>query len=260
VSVQIVAPPWRVEAVGIHKSFGAVQALRGVDLRVAPGEVLGLLGDNGAGKSTLIKILTGVHAPDAGELRWDGDLIRMRSPADAVAMGITVVFQDLAVVDQMSIYRNMFLGRERAVSRRLGPLQLFHAETARRLSRQALADVGLGLRDVNKPVLSLSGGERQSIAVARAIHFQSKLLILDEPTSALSVKESRKVLSFIGQAKAAGVAVIVITHNIHTIHPIADRVMVLARGQTVGEFPEAGSTELPTPDQIGDLIVETSSL
>ena len=255
-----VAQAWRMEAVGIHKAFGAVQALRGVDLRVAPGEVLGLLGDNGAGKSTLIKILTGVHQPDAGELRWDGEVMRMPSPSAAVALGITVVFQDLAVVDQMSIYRNMFLGRETAVSTRLGPLLLFDSARARVLAREALADVGLGLRNVNKPVLSLSGGERQSIAIARAIHFQSKLLILDEPTSALSVKESRKVLSFIGQAKAAGVAVIVITHNIHTIHPIVDRVMVLARGQTVGDFPEAAGQPLPSPDQIADLIVDTSPI
>ena len=253
-------PTWRMEAVGIHKAFGAVQALRGVDLRVAPGEVLGLLGDNGAGKSTLIKILTGVHQPDAGELRWDGAVMRMSSPSAAVELGVTVVFQDLAVVDQMSIYRNMFLGREMAVSTRLGPLLLFDSGKARRLAREALADVGLGLRNVNKPVLSLSGGERQSIAIARAIHFQSKLLILDEPTSALSVKESRKVLSFIGQAKAAGVAVIVITHNIHTIHPIVDRVMVLARGQTVGDFPETQGQPLPSPDQIADLIVDTSPI
>ena len=253
-------PPWRIEATDIRKSYGAVEALRGVDLRVAPGEVLALLGDNGAGKSTLIKILTGVHQPDAGELRWDGAALVIRSPADAIGLGITVVYQDLAVVDQMSIYRNLFLGREDQVSSRVGPLMVMDPARARDAARAALADIGLNVRDVDQPVGTLSGGERQSIAIARAVHFQSKLLILDEPTSALSVKESRKVLHYIEQAKASQVAVIVITHNIHTVHPVADRVMVLARGKTVGDFPQEAGGPLPTVDEIGDLIVKTSSL
>jgi simple sugar transport system ATP-binding protein len=251
---------WRIEAIGIRKSFGAVEALRGVDLRVAPGEVLALLGDNGAGKSTLIKILTGFHRPDVGELRWDGEPLTLRSPADAIELGITVVYQDLAVVDQMSIYRNLFLGREQEISTRFGPLMVMDPARAREAARHALDDIGLNLRNVDLPVGMLSGGERQSIAISRADHYQSKLLILDEPTSALSVKESRKVLHYIQQAKASQVAVIVITHNIHTVHPVADRVMVLARGGTVGEFPERQGEPIPSVDAIGDLIVETSSL
>ncbi len=253
-------PAPRIEATGIRKSYGAVEALRGVNLRVDPGEVLALLGDNGAGKSTLIKILTGVHRPDAGELRWDGAPLTLSSPADAIRLGITVVYQDLAVVDQMSIFRNLFLGREREVSRELGPLVIMDRQRAREAARHALADIGLSVRDVDQPVGTLSGGERQSIAIARAVHFQSKLLILDEPTSALSVKESRKVLHYIEQARQSQVAVIVITHNIHTVHPVTDRVMVLAHGQTVGEFPEETGGVLPSPDEIGDLIVRTSSI
>lgn len=251
---------WRIEATGIRKSYGAVEALRGVDLRVAPGEALALLGDNGAGKSTLIKILTGVHRPDAGELRWDGEPVVLRSPRDAIALGITVVFQDLAIVDQMSIYRNLFMGREAEVSRRIGPLVVLDTPRAQAAARDALADIGLSIRNVDQPVGTLSGGERQSIAIARAVYFQSKLLILDEPTSALSVKESRKVLHYIEQAKASQVAVVVISHNIHSLHAVVDRVMILAHGRTVGEFPEEPGQPLPSVDAIGDLIVETSSI
>ena len=251
---------WRIEAEGIRKSFGAVEALRGVDLRVAPGQVLALLGDNGAGKSTLIKILTGVHLPDEGTIRWDGAPVTIGSPTDAIELGITVVYQDLAIVDQMSIYRNFFLGREQEVARQIGPIWVIDPARARQAARVALAEIGLGLKGVDRSVGTLSGGERQSIAIARAVYFQSKLLILDEPTSALSVKESRKVLHYIEQARDAGVAVIVITHNIHNVHPVADRVMVLAHGRTVGEFPSEPGTPLPSADEIGDLIVETSSI
>ena len=190
-----VAASWRIEADGIRKSFGAVEALRGVDLRVAPGQVLALLGDNGAGKSTLIKILTGVHQPDEGTMRWDGEPVTIGSPTDAMRLGISAVYQDLAVVDQMSIYRNLFLGREQEVARQIGPIRVLDPKRAREAARAALAEIGLGIRGVDRPVGTLSGGERQSIAIARAVYFQSKLLILDEPTSALSVKEARKVLN-----------------------------------------------------------------
>jgi simple sugar transport system ATP-binding protein len=225
-----------MEARGIHKGFGAVVALRGVDFDVRAGEVHALLGDNGAGKSTLIQILDGVFRPDRGELRWEGRSVRLDSPRDAMALGISVVFQDLAVVDTISIYRNFFLGRERAISRKLGPLLVLNPSLAKRKAYQALQDVGISVRSVDEPVGSLSGGERQSIAIARAVYFQSKLLILDEPMSALSVRETEKVLQYIIRARDRGLGVCVISHNIASIYPITDRFTVLAHGQSLGSF------------------------
>ncbi|HEY1689448.1 MAG TPA: ATP-binding cassette domain-containing protein [Solirubrobacteraceae bacterium] len=240
---------------GLTKRFGRVAALGGVDLKVEPGEVVGLLGDNGAGKSTLIKILAGVHRPTTGTMSWEGSPISLASPAEAIRLGISVVYQDLAVVNSMTIYRNLFLGREDAVSRRIGPLQMLDVGKARAESRRLLAELGVHVKSIDVPVGSLSGGERQSIAIARAIHFESKLLIMDEPTSALSVKESAKVLGYIEAARRKGVAVIVITHNISSIYPIVDRVIVLALGRTIAHASRRDGSTFPSATDLADLIV-----
>jgi len=246
---------WLLEARGLTKRFGNVAALRGVDLAVKPGEVVGLLGDNGAGKSTLIKILAGVHQPSSGSIYWEGLPTELSSPTASMRRGISVVYQDLAVVNAMAMYRNLFLGREKAVSRRIGPVRVFDVRRARSESKRLLTDLGLHVKSIDATVGTLSGGERQSIAIARAVHFESKLLILDEPTSALSVKESAKVLSYIEAARKKGVAVIVITHNISSIYPIIDRVVVLALGKTIAHAARDEGPAFPGPEDLTDLVV-----
>ncbi len=232
----------------IVKRFGRVTALDGVDFEVKPQEVMALLGDNGAGKSTLIKILTGVHTPTGGQVFFDGIPVEIRNPHDARALGIETVYQDLALVDSMSIGRNFFLGREPMA--RLGPIKLLDMQTIATQTRQSLADVGIEIRSAREKVAKLSGGERQSIAIGRAVHFGVKLLILDEPTSALSVAESRKVLEYTLNAKAGGLSVIFITHNVHHVMAVADRYTIIRHGKKVGTY-DRGEVSF---DDISDLI------
>jgi simple sugar transport system ATP-binding protein len=217
-----------LRADGIRKAFGPIKALEGVSLRVEAGKVTCLLGDNGAGKSTLIKILSGVFAPDAGEIRIDGDAVRLRSAKDALDRGIATVYQDLAVVPVMSIYRNFFLGRE--PQKGFGPFRRLDKARARELAAQEIEKIGIDVRGVERPIMTLSGGERQSIAIARALFFGAKILILDEPTSALGVKEVEIVLRYIRKAKERGVGIVFITHNIHHAHLIGDSFEILKRG------------------------------
>jgi simple sugar transport system ATP-binding protein len=240
-----------LEARGLAKRFGGVQALRHVDFRVDRGEVVGLLGDNGAGKSTLIKILNGLYEPDAGAILWEGRPIRLRSPREAQALGISVVYQDLAVVDLMNIHRNMFLGREDEVCTRVGPLRILRPARAKARAEQVLREIGIDVRDTDEPVMNLSGGERQSVAIARAVHFSAKLLIMDEPTSQLSLKETAKVLHDIEEARERGISVVFITHNVRHVYPIADRFTILSHGESIGEFTRGQVSE----DEIADLIV-----
>lgn len=240
----------------VRKSFGPVSALRSVTFSTGHGEVLGLIGDNGAGKSTLIKILAGVHQPDGGEIIWEGNEIRFKSPREAMERGISVVYQDLAVVEVMSIYRNLFLGNEHAVSTNIGPLNVFRPGLAKRKARSLLEDLGINVPDVDLPVSKLSGGERQAIAIARAVHFKKKVLILDEPTSALSVKEVRKVQTYISEARRQGVSVIVITHNIEQMHAIADRYVVLFRGSVIA----SGHTKETTAADLSELVAGSREL
>jgi simple sugar transport system ATP-binding protein len=243
--------PPLLEARGIAKRFGRVHALRGVDFEVHRGEVVGLLGDNGAGKSTLIKIFNGVYRPDRGQILWEGEPVSFRSPRQVQGLGVAVVYQDLAVVDLMNIHRNMFLGREDAVSRRIGPFRLFRPQQAKRVAEKVLAEIGIHIRDTDEPVMNLSGGERQSIAIAQAVHFSAKLLIMDEPTSQLSVKETNKVLHYIEEARNRGVSVIFITHNIRHVYPVADRFCVLSHGESIGQFRRDELSE----EEVTDLIV-----
>ena len=219
----------------VSKYFGTVIALNGVTLRLRHGEVHCLLGDNGAGKSTLIKILAGVHPPDDGEYRVDGREVRFDSPRDALDLGIATVYQDLALVPLMSVARNFFMGREPR-RRVIGLFHVMDHETAGRTAVAKLAEMGISVRDPGQVVGTMSGGERQCLAIARAIHFGARVLILDEPTAALGVKQSVNVLTLIGRARARGISVIFITHNVNHAYPVGDNFTLLNRGRSLGTF------------------------
>jgi len=230
-----------MEARRVSKYFGRVVAMEDVSMQLRAGEVLCLLGDNGAGKSTLIKILSGVFVPDGGEVYVEGQPTRFASPRDALSRGIATVYQDLAMIPLMSISRNFFLGSEPR-SRILGLLNVIDLAMADRVTRERLESIGIELRDTYQPVGTLSGGERQSVAIARAEYFGAKVLILDEPTSALGVKEAAVVLRHIVQARARGLGVILITHNASHAYPVGDRFLILDRGREEGTYNKA---ELP---------------
>ncbi|HTE55639.1 MAG TPA: ATP-binding cassette domain-containing protein [Kofleriaceae bacterium] len=229
-----------VEARDIGKNYGSVIALRGVSASVRAGTVTCVLGDNGAGKSTLIKILSGVHQHDAGDLHIDGQPVRLTSPRDALDRGIATVYQDLALVPLMAVWRNFFLGAE--PTRGWGPFRRFDVDFARRTTRAELAAMGIDIRDPDQPIGQLSGGERQSVAIARAVYFGARVLILDEPTSALGVKQAGVVLRYIAQARDRGLAVVFITHNPHHAYPIGDRFLILKRGRSLGDFDKSELT------------------
>ena len=217
----------------VSKYFGPVIALSEVTLRLKRGEVHCLLGDNGAGKSTLIKMLAGVFSPDAGEYLVDGTPVRFRSPREALDAGIATVYQDLALVPLMSVARNFFMGRE-PVRRLFGVMPVMDHGLAERTAAAKLAEMGIRVRDAGQLVGNMSGGEKQCLAIARAIHFGAQVLILDEPTAALGVKQSVNVLTLIARARARGISVIFITHNVNHAYPIGDRFTLLNRGQSMG--------------------------
>lgn len=223
-----------IELRQVTKRFGSVIALNGVSMAVRPGEVHCLLGDNGAGKSTLIKVLSGVHRPTDGEMLVGGVPTVFRSPRDAAEAGVATVFQDLGLIPLMSIARNFFLGREPVKG--VFPFRRFDIDHANKIARQALIDVGIQVRDPSQAVGTLSGGERQSVAIARAIHFGAKVIILDEPTSALGVHQAAMVLKFVIEARLRGLAVILITHNINHAYPVADTFTLLNRGRSMGTY------------------------
>jgi len=225
-----------LETDAISKYYGNIVALKEVSMHVNTGEVTCILGDNGAGKSSFIKILSGCHRHDAGRLLVDGEEVHFSSPRDARAKGIATVYQDLAMVSLMSIWRNFFLGAE--PRKGIGPFQWFDSATAKRIVRKELSEMGIDIRDPDQPVGTLSGGERQSVAIARAVYFGARVLILDEPTSALGVKQAGMVLKYILQARDRGVAVIFITHNPHHAYPVGDRFVILNRGQSLGSYPK----------------------
>ncbi len=233
---------------GVIKRFGTITALDGVDFTVQEQQVMALLGDNGAGKSTLIKILTGVHMPDEGQIYFEGQPVNIRSPRDARALGVETVYQDLALVNLMSISRNFFLGRE--LVRKVGPVDWLDLQKMDSLTRTGLSDVGIEIRSPSERVGLLSGGERQSVAIGRAMHFGAKLLILDEPTSALSVAETRKVLRYTLNAKERGLSVVFISHNVRHVYQVADAYTILRHGRKVGTYAKGELTE----DDIADII------
>ena len=229
-----------VEMRNVSKHFGGVNALQDVSLEVFAGEVTCVLGDNGAGKSTLIKILSGVFPPDSGELVMGGTPVRFANPRAARSYGVATVFQDLATVPLMSLWRNFFLGNE--PSKGQGPLRRMDIVRAKLVMREEMAKMGISVRDPEQVVGTLSGGERQAVAIARAVYFGAKVLILDEPTSALGVRQSGIVLKYILQARELGKGVIFITHNPHHAYPVGDRFVLLQRGSLLGSYPKAETT------------------
>jgi simple sugar transport system ATP-binding protein len=218
----------------VSKYFGNVVALKDITVGVGSSEVTCVLGDNGAGKSTFIKILSGVHKHDEGELLVEGSETHFNSPREAKALGIATVFQDLATVPLMSIWRNFFLGSEPTKGR--GPLRRIDVRDAQEVMVGELRKMGIDVRDPDQPVGTLSGGERQAVAIARAVYFGAKVLILDEPTSALGVKQSGVVLRYVAQARDRGLGVIFITHNPHHAYPVGDRFVILNRGRLMGDW------------------------
>ncbi|HLI72936.1 MAG TPA: ATP-binding cassette domain-containing protein [Acidimicrobiales bacterium] len=215
---------------GLSKSFGAVQALSQVDLDVPSGHVTALCGDNGAGKSVLIKCISGIYEPERGHISWEGRPVRIRNAHDASALGIETVYQDLALCDNLDIVQNMFLGRERL---RHGVLD---EDDMERAAAQTLAGLRVTtVRSIRQPVGSLSGGQRQSVAVAKAVMWNSKLVIMDEPTAALGVAQTTQVLDLIGRLRDQGLAVVVVSHNLNDVFAVADRIAVLHLGRMVVE-------------------------
>ncbi|HET6533581.1 MAG TPA: ATP-binding cassette domain-containing protein [Actinoplanes sp.] len=212
------------------KNYGNIIALRGVTLEVGRGEVTCVLGDNGAGKSTLIKIIAGLHQHSAGTYEVEGQEVHFNSPREALDHGIATVYQDLAVVPLMPVWRNFFLGNEV----KKGPQM--DIAFMRKTTKKELLDMGIDLRDVDQPIGTLSGGERQCVAISRAVYFGAKVLILDEPTAALGVKQSGVVLRYIIQARERGLGVIFITHNPHHAYPVGDRFLLLKRGHSLGYY------------------------
>ncbi len=216
----------------IEKHFGNVIALAGVSFDVRPGECHCLLGDNGAGKSTFIKTMSGVHKPSAGEIYFEGKPMHFESPRDAMEAGIATVFQDLAMIPLMSVTRNFFMGREPTKGR--GLFKRFDIARANSVTMQQMHEMGINLREPDQAVGTLSGGERQTVAIARAVYFGAKVLILDEPTSALGVRQTANVLATIAKVREQGIGIVFISHNVRHAMAVGDRFTVLNRGRTLG--------------------------
>ena len=219
-----------LEVRGLDKHFGAVQALTGVDLDLPAGQVTGLCGDNGAGKTVLTKCIAGIHQPDGGQIYWEGRPVHIRGPRDASHLGIETVYQDLALADNLDIVQNMFLGRERIW------LGLLDEDGMERAASETLARLRVTtVRSIRQPVASLSGGQRQSVAVAKAVMWNSKLVILDEPTAALGVVQTRMVLDLVKRLRDRGLAVLIISHNLNDVFEVADRIAVLYLGRMAAQ-------------------------
>ena len=237
-----------VQMKNIEKHFGSVIALAGVSLDVFPGECHCLLGDNGAGKSTFIKTMSGVHKPTKGEIFFEGKPMRFERPRDSISAGIATVYQDLAMIPLMSVSRNFFMGNE--PTKKMGPISVFDHEMANEVTMAEMKKMGINLRGPDQAVGTLSGGERQTVAIARAVHFGAKVLILDEPTSALGVRQTSNVLATVARVRKNGIAVVFITHNVRHAMAVGDRFTVLNRGKTLGTAQRGQIT----PDELQDLM------
>jgi simple sugar transport system ATP-binding protein len=238
-----------LRAEGIVKRFGALTALDGVDLHVRKGEVLGLIGDNGAGKSTLIKIITGFHRPDAGRILIDGDEVNLRSVSQARALGIQTVFQDLALVPELSVYHNMFLNSEPV----LRPLPLLNNKKMKEMTRRHLDDIGVKIKSIDIEVGRLSGGQRQAIAVARSVYSDARILLLDEPLAAMGAKEGAMILDLVARLKSEGkLSIILIAHNYSHVFEVCDRVNLLQHGKISYDKPTAESSV----EELTELVVK----
>lgn len=228
-----------VEMRNIRKSFGAVQALRGVDLTLHHNEVLGLVGDNAAGKSTLMKVLSGAYIPDEGEIFIEGKKVHFSNPLDARRIGIEMVYQDLALANNLDITANVFLGRE-AVSTQIGPFGVMDSHRMEQEASRLLGRLKIDIPSVRLLVERLSGGQRQAVAIARATAFNSKVIIMDEPTAALSVAAISKVLDLVRELKAQGASIIIISHRLEDIYSVCDRMMIMRQGRKVRDCPVSG--------------------
>jgi D-xylose transport system ATP-binding protein len=236
-----------LELRGISKSFGAVQALYEVDFHVSAGEVMALVGDNGAGKSTLIKCIAGIYSIDSGEVLFEGEPVSIHGPKDAARLGIEVVYQDLALADNLDVVQNMFLGREEMT----GPLRSLDELTMEKRANDTLDSLSVTtISSVRQTVAGLSGGQRQSVAVAKAVMWNSKVVILDEPTAALGVAQTRQVLDLVKRLGEQGLAVVLISHNLHDIFEVADTITVLRLGQNVAEYKRTEVTQTQVVEAI----------
>jgi simple sugar transport system ATP-binding protein len=249
-----------LEARGIFKSYGHVRALRGANFSIGQSEVVGLVGDNGAGKSTLIKILSGILHPDDGEIFFDGERVRIEDPVAARHLGLETVYQDLALAPDLDPAANLFLGRELSRSGLLGSLGFLDKKAMREQARRAFASLGIGLQNIDVDVASLSGGQRQAVAVSRAVTWASRVMFMDEPTAALGVVQSRKVLDLIRRLRDSGVSVVLITHNLPQIFEAADRIEVMRLGKRVARFAASETTmEDVVAAMTGALVQEEAS-
>jgi len=244
-----------LEARHVSKTYAGAHALDDVSVAIVPGRVTCVLGDNGAGKSTLIRILAGAHRPTSGELLLDGRPVRFNGPKAALEAGVATVYQDLATVPLMPVWRNFFLGREATVGR--GLFSRLNKSDMKRIVREQMAQIGIDLHELNQPIGTLSGGERQCVAIARAGHFGARALILDEPTAALGVKQSEVVLRYIVRARDQGVGLIFITHNPNHAYPVGDRFLLLSHGRSLGSFTK---DELSLADLTSLMAGETPDL
>ena len=233
------AKPPTLELREVSKNFGSVEALRGVDFQVGDGEVMALVGDNGAGKSTLIKCVAGIHSIDGGEIRFDGQPVTIHGPKDAAKLGIEVVYQDLALCDNLDVVQNMYLGREirdPIFRLREAPMEQRTAETLKSLSVTTI-------KSVRQPVATLSGGQRQSVAVARSVLWNNRVVFLDEPTAALGVAQKRQVLDLVKRLGEQGLAVVIVSHNLNDVFEVADRITVLRLGRNVGVYDKDATNQ-----------------
>ena len=237
-----------VEMRNIEKHFGPVIALNGVSFDIRPGECHCLLGDNGAGKSTFIKTMSGVHKPTRGDIFFEGKRMDFASPRDAMEAGIATVYQDLAMIPLMSVTRNFWMGREPI--KRVGPFSFMDFSKANQVTMEEMRKMGINLRSPDQAVGTLSGGERQTVAIARAVYFGAKVLILDEPTSALGVRQTANVLATIDKVRKTGIGVVFITHNVRHAMAVGDRFTVLNRGKTLGTAQRGQIT----PEELQDLM------
>jgi D-xylose transport system ATP-binding protein len=230
--------PPLLELRGITKTFGSVEALTDVDFSVRPGEIMALVGDNGAGKSTLIKCIAGTHTPDHGQIFFEGHEVHINGPKDAARLGIEVVYQDLALCDNLDVVQNMFLGRE------INRFQVLNEAAMEQKTTETLKTLAVTtIRSVRQPVATLSGGQRQSVAVAKAVQWNSKLVILDEPTAALGVAQTEQVLALVRRLGEQGLAVVLISHNLHDIFETADRITVLRLGRDIGVYDRRATSQ-----------------
>ena len=244
-----------LETRNITKRFGGLTAVDHVSLGLKPGEALALLGDNGAGKSTLIKIISGVHKPDEGEIFIGGKKAHIESPIDALAAGIETIYQDLALAENLDVGANIFLGRER-MKRSLGVLKVLDDKSMREEAQKVLDRLDIEIPSLKKTIRTLSGGQRQSVAISRSIYWDAKVLIMDEPTAALGVSEQRKVLDLVRTLKDQGIGIILISHQMYDIFEVADRLAVMRRGVKVGERIVKDTT----PDEVVSLMVGSETV